>query len=235
MSEWLSDLGARFRQDRERARARRLAVDEAIGAVRSASAGKSKDEVRQLLAAELRRREITPPGEPILGHLADRVLADGDVVTRLRLAGRGLGLLADLGVTVTRDVKELFRASGLNMDLGDTEPLFVRFDPSRSGAPVLLDADAQLWLDAITEPEARPGFCEVFVVLSWAGLGHDGGQAAVRAGDRRVGVLTAADSQDFRAYLDQGMQQNRPVVTEAALECTTDATWRLTVYRPGTS
>jgi hypothetical protein len=235
VSEWLSDLGARFRQDRERARARRLAVDEAISAGRSVSAGKSKDEVRELLAAELLRRDITPPGEPILSHLADQVLADEDVLTRLRLAGRGLGILADLGVKLTRDVKERFRAGGLDMDLGDAEPLFVRFDPSRAAAPVLLDADAQLWFDASTDPESRPGFSEIFVVLSWAGPGHDGGQATVRAGDRRVGVLTAADSQDFRPYLDEGMQQKRPVVTEAALERTPDATWRLTVYRPGTS
>ncbi|MGE5287961.1 MAG: hypothetical protein ACM3ML_12300 [Micromonosporaceae bacterium] len=72
-------------------------------------------------------------------------------------------------------------------------------------------------------------------MLSWAGVGCDSGQVAVRAGDRRVGVLTAADSEDFLSYLDQGIQQNRPVVTEAALERTPDATWRLTAYRPSAS
>jgi hypothetical protein len=72
-------------------------------------------------------------------------------------------------------------------------------------------------------------------VLSWAGLGRDRGQVAVRAGDRRLGVLTVADNQEFRSILDQGSEQNRPVVTEAALERTPDATWRLTVYPPGTS
>lgn len=235
MSEWLTDFGARWRQDRERARARRLAIKEATAAVRSVSAGKSKDEVRELLAAELRTRDITPPAEPVLSHMADRVLADGDVLTQLRLAGRGLGILADLGAKVTRDFREQFRVSGLDLDLGTTEPLFIHFDPSRPGAQAVLDGDAQQWLDASTDPGSRPDFSEVFVVLSWAGPGHDNGQIAVRAGDRRIGVLTAADSEDFRSYLDQGSQQNQPVVTEAALEHTPDATWRLTVYRPSTS
>ncbi len=232
MSEWLTGFAARLRQDRERARARRLAISEAIAAVRPVSAGKSKDEVCELLAAELRTRDITPPAEPILSHMADRVLAGEDAFTQLRLAGRGLGILADLGVKATRDIKEQLRAGGLNMDLGDTEPLFVHFDPARPGAPVVLDADARQWFDASTDPQSRPDFSEVFVVLSWAGVGRGSGVAAVRAGDRRVGVLTAADSEDFGSYLDQGSQQNRPVVTEAALEHTPEAGWRLTVYRP---
>ena len=234
MSEWLTDFAARLRQNRERARARRLAVSEAIAAVRSVSAGKSKDEVRELLAAELRTRDITPPADPILSHMADRVLAGEDAFTQLRLAGRGLGILADLGVKATRGIKEQVRAGGLNIDLGDTEPIFIHFDLSRPGAPVVLDADARQWFDANTDAQSRPDFSEAFVVLSWAELGRDSGQAAVRAGDRRVGVLTAADSEDFRSYLDQGSQQNRPVVTQAALEHTPEATWRLTVYRPGT-
>jgi len=235
MSEWLTDFAARLRQDRERARAHRLAINEAIAAVRSVSAGRSKDEVRELLVAELRTRGITPPAEPILSHMADRVLADDDVLTQLRLAGRGLGILAELGAKATRDIKEQFRADGLAMDLGDTEPLFIHSDPSSPGAPVVLDPDAQQWLDANTDPQSRPDFSEIFVVLSWTELGRESGQVAVRAGDRRVGVLTAADSEDFRSALDQGSQQNRPVVTEAALEHTPDDTWRLTAYRPSAS
>ena len=232
MSEWLTGFAARLRQDRERARAHRLAISEAIAAVRPVSAGKSRDEVRELLAAELRTRDITPPAEPILSHLADRVLAGDDALTQLRLAGRGLGILADLGVKATRNIRKQFGAGGLNMDLGDTEPLFIQFDPSRPGAPVVLDPDAQQWFDANTDPGSRPDFSEIFVVLSWAELESESGQVAVRAGDRHVGVLTAADSEDFRPTLDQGGQQNRPVVTEAALDRSPDATWRLTAYRP---
>lgn len=235
MSDWLTGFTTGWRHERERGRARRLAVNQAIAAVRSISAGKSKDEVRELLAAELRTRDITPPGEPILSHMADRVLANGDVLTRLRLAGRGLGILGDLGVKVTRDIKEQFRVSGLDLDLGTTEPLFIHFDPSRPGAQAVLDPDAQQWLGTGGGLGPPPDFSELFVVLSWAGPGGDSGQVAVRAGDRRVAVLTAADSEDFRSSLGQGSQQNRPVVTQAALERTPDASWRLTVYRPSTS
>lgn len=235
MSDWLTDFGARLRQDRERGRARQLAVSETIAAVRSVSAGKSKDEVRELLTAELRTRDITPPAEPILSFMTDRVLAGDDVLTRLRLRGRAFGLLADFGVQLTRDIREQFRVGGLDLDLGTTGPVFIHFDPSRPGAQVVLDADAQQWIDANTDPESRLDFSEIFVVLSWAGPGCDSGQVAVRAGDRRVGVLTTADSEDFRSSLDQGSQQNRPVVNQAALERTPDASWRLTVYRPSTS
>ena len=162
--------------------------------------------------------------------MADRVLAGEDVFTQLRLAGRGLGILADFGVKASRDIKDQFRPGGLNMDLGNTEPVFIRFDPARPGAPVVLDADAQQWFTENTDPQSPPQFSDAFVVLSWAGLGRESGQAAVRAGDRRIGVLTAADSEVFQSYLDQGIQQNRPVVTQAALQYTPDATWRLTVY-----
>jgi hypothetical protein len=75
-------------------------------------------------------------------------------------------------------------------------------------------------------------FCEIFVLLSWAGPEHDTGQVAVRAGDHRVGVLAAADSDAFRSFLEQGSQLDRPVITEAFRDRAPDDSWRLTVYQP---
>jgi hypothetical protein len=232
MSEWLTDLGARLRQGRERSRTRRLAFNEAIAAVRAVSAGKSKDEVRELLTSELRTRDITPPVEPFLSHMADRVLADAHVLTQLRLVSRGLGILIDHYRGVTRDIKEQFRATGPHMDLGNVEPLLIRGDRSRPGAQVLLDPDAQQWLDTITDLGSQADFSEIPVLLSWAGLGRDSGQVAVRVGDRRVGVLTAVDSEDFPSILEQGSQQIRPVLTMATLGRAPDTSWHLTVFRP---
>jgi hypothetical protein len=64
------------------------------------------------------------------------------------------------------------------------------------------------------------------------GPGRESGQVAVRAGDRRVGVLTAADSEDFGPTLDHEGEPSRPEVTEAELGRTSDDSWHLTVCRP---
>jgi hypothetical protein len=236
VSEWLGDLGAKWRRDRDRVRARRRAFNEAVASVRGMSAPKSRDEVRELLAAELRARDVTPPGEPGLGHLVDRVLADGDLLTQLHLAGRGLGLLAGVGGQFTRDIRDLFQGTGLNLDLGNASPLFIDCDPSKLGAQVILDLDAQQLLDPRGDRESGPSpdFSEIFVLLTWAAPGRDSGQVAVRAGDHRVGVLAAADSAAFRAFLDQGSKLDRPVVTEAFRDRAPDNSWRLTVYQPST-
>jgi hypothetical protein len=231
MDELFSDFAARYHRSRDR----RLAFDEVIGAVRSVSSGKSKDEVRDLLVAELRGRSIRVPDEPFLGHMADRVLADDDILTQLRLSAQGLGALKEYGAKVVNDLKHLLPVDGLNVDLGDVDIVHIPWDTSEPGAPVVLDPDAQHWFTANTDVESRPLPSDIVVVLTWAVSGPESGQVAVRAGDRRVGVLTTADSEDFRPALDDGSERNRPAVTEGRLERTSDATWRLTVYRPRTS
>ncbi|HEX9359740.1 MAG TPA: hypothetical protein VF933_38775 [Streptosporangiaceae bacterium] len=142
------------------------------------------------------------------------------------------------GAMVTRPIKDLFQDTGLNLDLGNTgEPLMIDWDRSRPGAAVVLDPGAQQLLDprGDRQSEPPPDFCEIFVLLSWAGPERDTGQVAVRAGDHRVGVLAAADSAAFRSFLEQGSQLDRPVITEAFRDRAPDDSWRLTVYQPSTT
>jgi hypothetical protein len=106
------------------------------------------------------------------------------------------------------------------------EPLMIGWDRSRPGAAVVLDPGG----DRQFEPP--PDFCEIFVLLSWAGPERDTGQVAVRAGDHRVGVLAAADSAAFESFLEQDTQPDRPVISEAFRDRAHDDSWRLTVYQP---
>ena len=136
---------------------------------------------------------------------------------------------------VARHVKGLFQGTGLNLDLGNTgEPLMIDCDRSQPGAAVVLDPGAEQLLNprGDRQSEPPPDFCEIFVLLSWAGPERDTRQVAVRAGDHRVGVLAAADSAAFESFLEQGSQPVRPVITEAFRDRAPDDSWRLTVYQP---
>jgi hypothetical protein len=142
------------------------------------------------------------------------------------------------GAKVIRDIEDLFQDTGLNLDLGNTgEPVMIDWDRSRRGAVVVLDPGAQQLLDPRRDRQSEPppDFCEIFVLLSWARPERETGQVAVRAGDHRVGVLAASDSAAFRAFLEQGSQLDRPVVTEAFRDRAPDGSWRLTVYQPSTT
>jgi hypothetical protein len=142
------------------------------------------------------------------------------------------------GAKATRYIKDLFQDTGLNLDLGNTgEPLMIDWDRSRPGATVVLDPGAQQLLDprGDGQSEPMPDFCEIFVLLCWAGPERGTGQVAVRAGDHRVGVLAAADSADFESFLEQGSQLDRPVITEAFRDRAPDDSWRLTVYQASTT
>ena len=58
----------RWEEHRRVARARKRAVEEALQAVRAAAADKSPEEIRDLLAAELRSRGVPTSREPIPGE-----------------------------------------------------------------------------------------------------------------------------------------------------------------------
>jgi hypothetical protein len=197
------------------------------------SAGRTKEEVRDLLAAGLEARGVTPPAGPVLDYLAGQALAGGDCPGELGLAAHGLSVLADMGAQIVRETRQALRSGGPHIHL-DHEPLLVACDRSRAAADVFLDPDAQQWLSPEGDPSRAPEFSEIFVVLM-APDGPDELLAEVQAGQHRVGTLGHADSEEFRAIFAAGETQGRAVVGEAARTRGPNGQWALQVYRPASA
>lgn len=92
-----------FGELREQAERRRQARREAFEAVRRAADGKSKAEIQNLYAAELRARGLRVPGQEVLAAVADRI--KGNPLPSFKIAGKGL---AQMGKATIRTVR-LFR------------------------------------------------------------------------------------------------------------------------------
>ena len=221
MTEWFGDFQAR----RRRLRSRRLAFDDVVDAVRVRSAGKTRAEVEDIVAAELRGRGRPVPSATALGFLADRVLAGQDPVSQIRLQARGARLAANSVSTAVQQVRDFHRLTR-PVDLED-EPLFIRFDRSRP-AEVTLDPGAQRLLSPPPGISA-PAHLEVFVIIRQDG---EDGQVAIHFDEGRLGVLSPADGPGFHAHLAAGRAQRRPVVSEALQDKGLDGRWALHVYRP---
>ena len=102
MSGWRRDFSARGRESWSR----REGTREAFNAVRAMSAGRTKEEARDLLAAGLEARGVTPPAGPVLDYLAGQAMAGGDCPGELGLAAHGLTVLADLGAHIVRETRQ---------------------------------------------------------------------------------------------------------------------------------
>lgn len=212
-----------------RRRERSALLADVMERVRVRSAGLSRSQVRELMAAELGSRRLSPPaGEGVLDAMTDSVLAGGDLTTRVRLAGqvvRGMagkaggvgrvltgGLVAGAGLAVADGIV-------VRPDMRQS-PLSVLGEPERAGP----GGDG----DAASRVRPLPGRAEIFVLLEEA----EDGCVAVVAGGRRVGLLTEPGSRLFDEVLRLGREQGRPVVAEAVCERLGDGSEQVTVYRP---
>ena len=140
----------------------------------------------------------------------------------------GAGNLGSRWRKTVRDLTEQLQSPGPNMTL-DREPLLIRYDRSRPAADVMLDPDAQHRLAPAGNLSSAPEFSEIFVLLA---EGNDGRHVEVFTGEHRLGVLTAADSADFRAVLAAAKSQGKPVAGTAIRDRDADGAWALHVYRP---
>jgi hypothetical protein len=77
-----------FDELREEAQRRSRARKEAYEATRARSAGKSREEIREMYVAESRARGLKVPGDPVLEAVADRIT--GNPLPAIRLAGESL-------------------------------------------------------------------------------------------------------------------------------------------------
>jgi len=138
--------------------------------------------------------------------------------------------LSDLGSRwreAVREIKEQLQGPGPNMIL-DREPLFVRCDRTRPAADAILDPGAQQSLAPAGNPSSAAEFSEIFVLLAE----DEDGRVEVRIGDHRVGMLTTADSAEFRTILAAAKSEGKLVAGEAIRDQDPGGAWALHVYRP---
>ncbi len=110
------------------------------------------------------------------------------------------------------------------------EPVMLRYDKSLPPADVILDPDAQQKL-APTWNQPPPDFSEIWVLLSEP-EGDDGSQIEVSINEHRLGILTTADSTDFRPILASARADGKPLADVAIRDRDASGGWALHVYRP---
>jgi hypothetical protein len=84
-----------FAELREEAQHRRRESREAFESARARSAGKSREEIRDLYLAQLRARDLKAPPDPILDAIVERIL--GNPLPAARVAGE---TLVDMGKAI---------------------------------------------------------------------------------------------------------------------------------------
>jgi hypothetical protein len=192
-----SGIGTTWRRRRQRSTILREVVD----SVRAMPHGMSQSRVREMLADELRRRDLSPPvTEFALAAMVKTVLAGDDHTARLKV-----------GVEVGRDlftrhggVKDLLlgqpQAHGINLVVQN--PIIL--EPDRSQAPLQVELDRAVALErqrGLDEAEVAvlPGIREIFVRLSRDGAGDDNRVWAAIGDNYRIGSLATSDGRLFDA------------------------------------
>jgi hypothetical protein len=106
----LADAGLEppdFAELREQAEGRRRARREAFEAASRVAAGKSKTEIQDLYAAELRARGLQVPRQDVLAAVADRI--KGNPLHSYKLAGEGLMQMGKATVRAARLFRDITR------------------------------------------------------------------------------------------------------------------------------
>lgn len=96
-----------FAELRSQAAQRSQARREAFEAASRAAAGKSKAEIEDLYAAELRARGLRPPRQEILSAIADRIM--GNPLPAYKVAAEGLLQMGKAAVGIARQFRNATR------------------------------------------------------------------------------------------------------------------------------
>jgi hypothetical protein len=223
-----------------RERSRR--VGEAIEAARSAARGKSRDEARRRIVAELKAHGIMLPPPSVDLILHDVMLGTG-AAGGIRRTAWHLGNAADLARLAVRFISAGARRQSLpRWDLGGVR----RLGPAPHVlADVILDPTAQESLAVGAGDITDSGIIEVW--LDYPGSGHGlaadargGGEPPVSGaeplvvyyGEERVGVLAPEASDAYRLAVREAYDAGLVPVIEATRGQADDTSWHLRLGIP---
>jgi hypothetical protein len=202
---------------------------EASEAVRLIAQGKTRDEVRDVLEAELLARGLQPPPGIVMDFELDSIMTERNLATRFQLGGRWIRMVAEIGKEVSADI-HMGRQSGLNLTL-DKDPIVVSTDRSLPVVEPELDPGAFEWLNNVELGDAEESGIFVLLTAEETPVGVE--QVVVHVADHRVGAFRHGDATAFRASLEAGRRSNRSVVVEAILQRRLGGgPWRLYVHPP---
>lgn len=207
-------------------------IDDAVDAARAGARTRNREQVRELLVAELRTRGLMlPPASA--DSLVDHIVAG--------FAQRQGGRLAELGKLASVAFRSLTAAI-------QHQPL-----PSWNGSAVLLVNSTlpfqpiEVILDRDADEHLAVGDADTIDV--WLGLGGPGSpgeqstseaigaadqQVVLFRGDYRVGVLDPDASAAWLPLVRQGRDESRTIATWATRQQARNGEWRLLVGTPHT-
>jgi len=213
---------AKFRAARER-RKTWEAIDEAV---RAKSAGKSRDQVHQLLVDEINARGLQMPIEPMLEMRLDWIYIGGNPVEKARVITEAAVAVVGVPFRFKRMLDRVTQAA----DSHDGGQPLVQIDP-RATVEVSLAADAQ---QHVSQAESLSIFAmrsatSIRVTLRVADAEP---RVAVYLADECIGEIPREHSAPFVAELDRASHKNITPVFLALRTRSVDHGWRLDLWKP---
>jgi hypothetical protein len=216
-------VGPRFRRPETPTRedqARKMRIRrEAENAVRHQGAGKTRDQLREMLTAELGRREAKE-APFAMEMMLDKIQAPETPLGRARFTLSGLKAAAGLFsgvVKMLRNPDSMEQPEWLEPPPRATYEIYA---DHRNAVGIELDPVAEAWLDRVLD-EASAITRDMATVKAWLAWDPEpqtpSSRLAAHIGAERVGVVPDADVRLFQAAMDSASRSNGVPFTPAAL------------------
>jgi hypothetical protein len=195
-----------------------LARREAISATRAASEGKSREQIRELLGAELEKRSVRM--QPVeFEQNVDFLVTEHEPFGKTRLAMRGFKALADL-ISSGSGLVDVIRHDRDPQD--EPDPAWAK-TPDRVGYPMWSVVRERVAVELDTDAEPR-----LAELMSGSGgqfgnrnvevwLSQDDSGLIVHVGSKQIGRLDAHAAVAFRSVIEAAADRDEDVRTDARL------------------
>jgi hypothetical protein len=194
------------------ARARHQRQRDAINSVRSRSAGKSRQQVRDLLVDEFDSRSLGTPPDPVLDIFTDAIVLPDSSLESVRMTPHAARLIRGVGDEV-RQIFNIFKNTERLKDPRGRDPYTVTPGHTPAEINVILDAGAEQIIEARSERHRQSaGAHMVPVSLEPASPAQDSHTVMVQVDMQRVGVLSAEDGGALAQDLHKAAQRKQTVM-----------------------